>query len=274
MPHTTNDPNYALDNASQPHVEQKPTKGNQLRPRKASKYRAQPSETTTVYSAGIFIIGDDGVGKSSLIQAYKNSSPALSPQPNQSNECHLKMEGPMPNDMPFLLKISHSVGSPEKEHPSRYFLPIPDDIVLLCFALNDLSSLLSVRDKWYPRMRQVMYSRRVPIILVGTKSDIRARDQSRHIQRKARKVGREIGAIAFMTCSSRTFDNVQNVFNVALEHLHKKWAPGLAKVYERNLLPNGFENEVLGNAKIINTEEQRLKFNSKFRTIWKETFGL
>ena len=45
------------------------------------------------------------------------------------------------------------------------------DIFLLCFSLVEKASLNNVYTKWCPELRR--YARRVPIILVGLKSDLR-----------------------------------------------------------------------------------------------------
>ena len=45
------------------------------------------------------------------------------------------------------------------------------DIFILCFSLVERTSLNNVYEKWCPELRR--YARRVPIILVGLKSDLR-----------------------------------------------------------------------------------------------------
>ncbi|CCG21812.1 hypothetical protein CORT_0B00920 [Candida orthopsilosis Co 90-125] len=252
-------PNYSINDPTQQddpaqtmlsQSESSPRANGRSARKAISMYHEEFCSKRTVYNASIHIMGDAGVGKSSLMWAYKYPGLLIHCQPKQNNECYMKMKGPYPNDMPFLLKISHSVGDAEQEQASRYLLPIPDDIVLLCFAMNDPVSLFNIRDKWYPRMRQMMYSTKVPIILVGTKTDrTDVFPPIDHMERKARKVGREIGAIKFMTCSAKSVYNVKDVFNFALDHIHTKWAAGLAKIYEKNLLPYDFEDEVLREAR-------------------------
>ena len=45
------------------------------------------------------------------------------------------------------------------------------DIFLLCFSLVNPNSLNNIVHKWSPELQK--YARRVPVILVGTKADLR-----------------------------------------------------------------------------------------------------
>ena len=45
------------------------------------------------------------------------------------------------------------------------------DIFLLCFSLVSPDSLSNVCHKWFPELQK--HAQRVPVILVGTKSDLR-----------------------------------------------------------------------------------------------------
>jgi len=247
-------PSYTIDESTQktPQVQEKSLQsGLRPKPKRGSAnatplYRQEFCSKRAVYTAGIHIIGDLGVGKSSMMLTYKNMETMTNDCEKRKNECYMKLKGPLPNDMPFLLRVLHSIGDAEQEQALRYLLPIPDDIVFLCFAMDNPVSLFNVRDKWFPRMRHIMYSKKVPVILVGTKSDkIDTSNYMQHTGRKARKVGREIGAIAFMECSPKQISSVQAVFDVALRYLHSKWSNGLAKVFEKSLLPYDFEDEVL-----------------------------
>jgi Ras-related C3 botulinum toxin substrate 1 len=73
----------------------------------------------------------------------------------------------------------------------------------------------------------------VPIILVGTKSDLRNDDSMKaqlaaknlHIvsQEQARERQREIGAVAYLECSALTQEGLKNVFDEAIRaSLNKK----------------------------------------------------
>lgn len=49
------------------------------------------------------------------------------------------------------------------------------DVVLLLFATDRADSLEKVRSRWMPKLRRIGV--RVPVILVGTKSDLKSADQ-------------------------------------------------------------------------------------------------
>lgn len=195
------------------------------------------SERSSVYNASVFIAGDVGVGKSCLMSSYNGIKSVTTPDFFNGNECYIKMRGLY--DVPFLLKILH-VGGFVEGLALRDMLPIPDDIILLCFAMDNPISLFNARDKWAPKLKHHMYSRKVPIILVGTKCDV---GESFIKPGLAEMVAKEIGAISYIKCSAKENYDVLTVFNLALHHLHIEWRSGLAKVFEKSLLPYVFEEQ-------------------------------
>ena len=94
------------------------------------------------------------------------------------------------------------------------------DVFLLCFAVDEPSSFDSVRERWYPELNY--HSPGTPIILVGTKEDLRddpevisrlaTRDLSPITYQQGLECARDIGAVRYMECSSLTEKGVQEVF--------------------------------------------------------------
>lgn len=50
------------------------------------------------------------------------------------------------------------------------------NVFLICFAVNSPTSFQNVREKWYPEVKH--YCPDIPLLLMGTKSDLREADQS------------------------------------------------------------------------------------------------
>uniref|UniRef100_A0A915JLR8 Uncharacterized protein n=1 Tax=Romanomermis culicivorax TaxID=13658 RepID=A0A915JLR8_ROMCU len=98
------------------------------------------------------------------------------------------------------------------------------DVFLICFSLVNPASFENVRAKWFPEVSH--HCRNTPIILVGTKSDLRddkdtiERMKQRHISPIAFAQGlamaKEIGAVKYVECSALSQKGVKNVFDEAI----------------------------------------------------------
>lgn len=99
---------------------------------------------------------------------------------------------------------------------------------LLCFSIDDPSSLDDLVSKWDPELKQ-FGGGAVPRFLVGCKKDLRADEDT--VQRlsgsgrapvsvaRGEEVGRAIGARAYVECSSKTSEGVREVFQRATESM-------------------------------------------------------
>ena len=103
-------------------------------------------------------------------------------------------------------------------------LSYPDtDVFLMCFSIDSPTSLAKVLEKWAPGVRD--FCPDVPIILVGTKKDLR---NDENVKRELSKVKQEpvkseegslmcerIKAYAYLECSAKTKEGVRDVFTTA-----------------------------------------------------------
>ena len=102
------------------------------------------------------------------------------------------------------------------------------DVFIICFSLINPASFEHVRANWHPEIRH--YSKKVPIILVGTMLDLR--DDKEAIQWLARKgqapiaythglaMASEIGAVKYVECSALTTKGLIRVFDEAIRAVH------------------------------------------------------
>ena len=98
------------------------------------------------------------------------------------------------------------------------------DIFLLCFSVANYPSYMNVKDRWHTEIRH--HCPDVPIILVGTKIDLRTDQETVEELTKAGKqpiiaqegiqMAQEIGAIKYLECSALTRQGLKNVFDEAL----------------------------------------------------------
>lgn len=134
-----------------------------LKGKKASPRRS-PSQPLCVK---VTVVGDEGIGKSSLIQRFclgtlpKEYSPTLFDCTSVNVAVgHQQVQ----------LVIQDTAGQKDLDRLRAPFY-LSTDVVIVCFALDNPSSLNNVQNKWVPEARRCCGSH-VPIVLVATKADV------------------------------------------------------------------------------------------------------
>jgi len=97
------------------------------------------------------------------------------------------------------------------------------DMFVLAFSLISRASYENVLKKWMPELRR--FAPNVPIVLVGTKLDLR--DDKGYLSDhpgasaitsvQGEELRKQIGAAAYIECSSKTQQNVKAVFDTAIK---------------------------------------------------------
>ncbi|KAK0581182.1 hypothetical protein LWI29_011093 [Acer saccharum] len=107
-----------------------------------------------------------------------------------------------------------------KKHSSIMFIYLCDSSLCFLFIFLRVPVML---EKWVPELRH--YAPSVPIVLVGTKQDLR---EDRQFQldypgaciistEQGQELKKQIGALAYVECSSKTQQNVKAVFDAAIK---------------------------------------------------------
>ncbi|KAL0485804.1 Rho-related protein RAC [Acrasis kona] len=99
------------------------------------------------------------------------------------------------------------------------------NVFLICFSVISPSSFRNVKFKWQPEV--TTHSQNVPIVLVGTKLDLRENPnelrkladnrESPVTFAQGMELAKEIKAFKYMECSARSLRGVKEVFNTAIE---------------------------------------------------------
>jgi small GTP-binding protein len=122
-------------------------------------------------------------------------------------------------------------------------LSYPDtNIILICFSIDSSVSATSVIEKWMPEVRH--FCGQCPVILVACKKDLRTDPQTiAKLKREGenlvttdvgRQIARQIKADAYMECSAKTREGVQELFIHAARLSLKKYTP-YKKIHKCNL---------------------------------------
>jgi len=194
-------------------------------------------------SIKVTVVGDVGVGKTCLLITYTTHEfpGEHSPKTYDNYSSNVLMDG-----KPINLSLWDTAGQDEYDKLRPLSYP-QTDIFLICFSLTDPATLENVRSKWNPEV--VHHCPNTPIILVGTKSDLRDAElkklpvsvgaigrrlsraegkmdsvQKIQEQRRATSIehvlgiamAKEIDAVKYVECSALTKKNLNIVFDEAI----------------------------------------------------------
>ena len=156
----------------------------------------------------VIILGDKGVGKSSIVQIIKNGE-------IKEHDNNLK-----DNTGNFILKRKYEkrkkiillhLREPEYQKTSGESIPIQyyrdSHIVLLVFC--DIKTLNSIKNSWYKSYKEKTNMENSRFILIGNKSDTFG-DEKEEIIKQGNKFAEEIDA-QFLVCSTNSKDNMDNL---------------------------------------------------------------
>jgi len=170
----------------------------------------------------LVVVGDGAVGKTCLLIAYttgKFPEGEYVPTVFDNTKCRVMCDGQHVN-----LDLWDTAGQEQYDRLRPLCYP-KTDVFLLCFSVVNPDSYSNVKDKWFPEIRH--HNRDAPVLLVGTKSDLRdnteiiskleAKNEKPITQEQGEKLCGEIKAIKFMECSALSGKNLREMFTEAMK---------------------------------------------------------
>jgi len=175
------------------------------------------------------VVGDGAVGKTCLLISYTtNAFPGeYIPTVFDNYSANVMVDG-----KPVNLGLWDTAGQEDYDRLRPLSYP-QTDVFLICFSIISPSSFDNVKSKWYPEIQH--HAPNVPIILVGTKSDLRG-DQNMtstlgakglHMVTvdEANSRQRDLSAIRYLECSALTQEGLKTVFDEAIRAAMSKPKP-------------------------------------------------
>ena len=176
------------------------------------------------------VVGDGAVGKTCLLISYTtNSFPnEYIPTVFDNYSANIMVDG-----CPYNLGLWDTAGQEDYDRLRPLSYPLTD-VFMVCFSIISPPSLENVTNKWYPEISH--YSPNTPIVLVGTKLDLR--DDVETIERLRTKYkcdvisyeqglakAKELTAYRYVECSALTHKNMKHVFEAIIQATMDKKHP-------------------------------------------------
>ena len=156
------------------------------------------------------IVGDGAVGKTSLLVSYTtNAFPDdYTPTVFDNYAANVMVDG-----LPISLGLWDTAGQEDFDRLRPLSYP-QSDVFLVAFAVDSRTSFDNVKAKWVPEVRH--YCPGVPILLVGTKVDLRKQGQGSVSAEEGLELARKLGATKYVECSALSQKGLKNVFDEAI----------------------------------------------------------
>lgn len=166
------------------------------------------------------VVGDGAVGKTCMLVTYtSNQFPAEYIPTVFDNYSAMKTV----DGKTVKLELWDTAG--QEDYDRLRPLAYPNtNVYLICFSIINTRSLENVKLKWVPELRH--HTPDVPIILVGTKSDLRDDDKTiKELESKsqrmvttqeAQRMAKDVGCVLYIECSALTQTGIKGIFDDAI----------------------------------------------------------
>lgn len=172
----------------------------------------------------ITTVGDGMVGKTCMLITYtRNEFPTeYVPTVFDNHACNIHIDG-----TEYSLTLWDTAGQEDYERLRPLSYP-NTACFLICYSISSRTSYDNILSKWWPEVRNHMPG--APIVLVGTKSDLRVQGSEKFVTTaEGKKMKHKIKAYALVECSAKRKENLHEVFEEAVRAAEKR-----PHVHQRN----------------------------------------
>ena len=173
----------------------------------------------------IALLGDGSTGKTSLFQKltqYDSPNYRFSKRYKATENFQIKLLDLQTNIGTLKIYLWDTAGQEDYDRlrPLSYS---HTDVILICFSIDSPDSLENITEKWTPEVEH--FCKKVPIILVGNKTDLRhdsitikelGKMKQEPVKREeGQTMAEKINAFAYLECSAKSKEGVMEVFETA-----------------------------------------------------------
>ncbi|KAM9729365.1 LOW QUALITY PROTEIN: rho-related GTP-binding protein RhoG-like [Menidia menidia] len=166
------------------------------------------------------VVGDGAVGKTCLLISYTTGAfpKEYIPTVFDNYSSQVTVDGRV-----ISLNLWDTAGQEEYDRLRTLSYP-QTNVFLVCFSISSPASYENVKHKWHPEVTH--HCPGVPVLLVGTKSDLRGGGAPAVSVQQGAVLGRLLGARRYLECSALKQDGVRDVFAQAVQAvLHPRPPP-------------------------------------------------
>ena len=166
----------------------------------------------------IVVVGDGGVGKTSLLITYTENRFPLDYVPTIFDNFTTSV---IHNEVKLEVTLVDTAG--KEEYSRLRSLSYPEtNLFLCCFSVASETSFSNIKTKWFPETKH--YEPNASFLLVGTKSDLRDSEEKYDFvtREEAINMAKQLGAIGYVECSSLTGQGLKDVFDTGYDFFNPK----------------------------------------------------
>ncbi|XP_061104141.1 ras homolog family member Gb [Conger conger] len=179
------------------------------------------------------VVGDGAVGKTCLLISYTTNAFPKEYIPTVFDNYSAQVSV---DSRVVSLNLWDTAGQEEYDRLRTLSYP-QTNVFLICFSIASPPSYENVKHKWHPEVTH--HCPNTPILLVGTKSDLRddpellsklkEQNQTTVTQQQGAALARHIHAIKYLECSALRQDGVKEVFAEAMRAFLNPQPPASGK---------------------------------------------
>lgn len=192
-----------------------------LRHMQGKKFSIARDGAAAVLRKKVVIMGDGACGKTCLFMSFIREESFLDYIPTVFENYVKDVKA---DRTVYELALWDTAG--QEDYDRLRPLSYPDsDVLLAAFSIDSPAAFENIPNKWIPEARH--FCPNVPIVLVGLKKDLRndestikqlKKDEQKPVSRRdAVEMAKKIDAYAYVECSAKDYNGVEDVFFTAVQ---------------------------------------------------------
>ena len=163
----------------------------------------------------VILLGDTGVGKTSIINRYINNK--FDPDNDNTLSSSFSTKEVIKNDVLYKLNLWDTIGQ-EKYNAITNILIKGSNIVILVYSVDSFSSFENI-DFWYNSVKDILQEDKYILAIVGNKSDLIKEDEAVVSEEEARNYAKGKNAFFKLISAKEDQDGIKSLLDLLLEEL-------------------------------------------------------
>ena len=163
----------------------------------------------------VILLGDTGVGKTSIINRYINNK--FDPDNDNTLSSSFSTKEVIKNDVLYRLNLWDTIGQ-EKYNAITNILIKGSNIVILVYSIDSFSSFENI-DFWYNSVKDILQEDKYILAIVGNKSDLIKEDEAVVSEEEARNYAKGKNAFFKLISAKEDQDGIKSLLDILLGEL-------------------------------------------------------